>query len=193
MDQQIFKISFPDEEFTKDNLNEKLNNYYAYLNFYNKFLLTKINNKKEFTFMDVIDFPLTGALISLLHSYFDHNINSKSNLLIVRFILEYYALKEMYKQKGLDKENIELFKLQSAIVDYKQYVIDFSKHNDIVKGINHVQFGLDMDTIKKTYQNALDAYSKYGKDESFVLEKNLPFLLDKKININGKIISNNDK
>ena len=44
MDQQIFKSNFPNEEFTKANLNNKLDIYYAYLNFYNDVLLIFINN-----------------------------------------------------------------------------------------------------------------------------------------------------
>lgn len=154
-----------------DNFTITCDGLFGVLRVKNTELLELSNKTYNVSFLDAIDFSITSNGLSIIKSYFYETVRSYSTILLMRNIIEDFALKEMYLKGDIPIESIELLKYNGFIEDYKQYK-DF-------KGPEYKKF-IDYSKMLEDYKGALSVYNKYGIKEKDIIKMDIPFILKKK-------------
>lgn len=130
------------------------------------------NDGKE-TFEEIMDFYITSHAMSFLKNICLGLEKSLGTFLNMRCILEAKALLECYKKGDLNEEQIDLFKLQYAIFEYRKYKEFFNMQGIIFK-----------ENLKENYDKVVEKFKgccPKNVNLNKVLKTNLPFLLQTNI------------
>ena len=159
------------EIINKDSFTITCNGLYSMLRLKNEKLLKLSNKTNDVSFLDAIDFSITSNGISIIKSHFYGTLESYTTILLLRNVIEDFALKEMFLKGDIRNESFELLKYNGFIEDYKLY-----------KKLDGVEYKkiIDYKKLEEDYQGSLSVYSKYGIKEKDVKKMDIPFLLNKK-------------
>ena len=158
-----------------DNLKNIANIIYLQIEDINKKLMHKsedCNNDGKETFEDVMNFYITSHAMSFLKNLCLGLEKSLGTILNMRCILEGKAFLECHSKNGFTEEQLELFKVQFAIIEHKQYK-DFIDMENVI-------FPED---LEKNYNSAVEKFKNScpnGIKLNKVLKTGFPCLLKEK-------------
>lgn len=138
----------------------------------NQELLDLSNKTNDVSFDEAIDFSITSNGISIIKSFFHKTSHSYSTALLLRNIIEDFALKEMNLKGDISKESCELLRYNGFIEDYFQY--------EKLTGDEYKKI-IDYDKLVKDYKDSLSMYEKNGFRGKNVKKSDIPFLLNKNL------------
>ena len=124
----------------------QVNILYGNLKIINDKLLKKANNSYEDAeFLDVVDFAITSYGMSFVKNVMYNVDKSLTNALLMRNIIEYLALREMYNKGKITNTNVKLMR-------YEGYIDDYFLYKDNLKDIPDKEI-IDMEVLKKRLYN----------------------------------------
>ena len=151
------------------------NHIYCVIENLNTKLMHKSEDEKNYgneTFEEIMDFYITSHAMSFLKNICLEQEKSLGTILNMRCILEAKALLKCYKKGDLNEKQIDLFKLQYAIVEYRKYKEFFNMQNIIFE-----------EDLKANYNNVVEKFKEYCPKSinlNRVLKTKMPCLLQEK-------------